>query len=97
MKAYRKANIAGEKILNYRVASPINYCCQISIIVQDRPKILVIIHSFLFQRHHSNIFELLTRMTNAGMLTSLYLFDKDLTKHLTVNIYLFNVRIVTLR
>ena len=57
----------------------------------------IIIHSFLFPRHHSSIFELLTRMTNADMLTSLYLFDKDLTKHLTVNIYLFNVRIVTLR
>ena len=30
------------------------------------------------------------------MLTSLYLFDKKLTKHFPANIHLFKVRIVTL-
>ena len=58
--SYRKINIAGEKIINYRVSSPRNHCCcQINIIVRERPGILVIIHFFLFLRRHSKIFKLL--------------------------------------
>ena len=45
MKTYREINIASEKIINYRVTSPSNHhCCQINIIVRERPGILVIIH-----------------------------------------------------
>ena len=33
MASYRKINIASENIINYRVTSTINQCCQISVIV----------------------------------------------------------------
>ena len=46
----------------------------------------------------SKMFKLLQPMYScACMLTSLYQFDKYLTKHFPANIYLFKVRIVTLR
>ena len=37
MKSYRKINIASEKIINYRVTSPSNHCCQINIRAQEIP------------------------------------------------------------
>ena len=45
---YRKINNAIENITNYRVTSPSNYCCQISIIVRERPGTSVMIHFFSF-------------------------------------------------
>ena len=50
MVSYRKINITREKIIDYRVTSPSNHCCQINIIVQERPGISVIMHLFLFLR-----------------------------------------------
>ena len=43
MTSYRKINITGEKIINYRVTSPSSHS-QINIIVLKRPGISVIIH-----------------------------------------------------
>ena len=59
MASYSKTNIASEKIINYKVTSPSNHCCQISVIVGEKPEISIIIHSFLFlrqERNHINIF-----------------------------------------
>ena len=51
----------------------------------ERPKILVII--FLFLRCHSKTFELFEPVyNNACILTSLYQFDKKLTKQVPDNI-----------
>ena len=36
MASYRKINIASQKIVNYRVTSPSNHCCQTSIEVRER-------------------------------------------------------------
>ena len=41
MISYRKTNIASEKIRNYRVTSPDNHCCQISILAEERPGIVI--------------------------------------------------------
>ena len=48
MASYKKINIASEKIINYRVTSASNNCCQISFIVPERLEISVIIHFFSF-------------------------------------------------
>ena len=99
MMSYRKYNIANEKTINYRVTFPCNnHCCQINIIVQERPEIFVIIHFSLFTRCNSKIFQLIKPVYNyVCILTSLYQFDKKLTKHFPANIYVFKVRIATLR
>ena len=77
MTSYRKINIASEKIIIYIVTSLSNHCCQIFIIIQEKPEILVIIHFFLFLRCHSKIFKLLKQVYSyLYMLTSLYQFDK---------------------
>ena len=98
MMSYRKINIASEKIVNYRVTSPSKgHGYQINMIVRERPSILVII-DYLFSSRYSNIFKLLKPVYSyACILTSLYQFDKKLTKHFPANIYTFQVRIVTLR
>ena len=62
MTSYRKTKIASEKIISYRVTSPSNHCCQISIIVRERPGILVTIHFPLFLSRHSKIFKLLKQV-----------------------------------
>ena len=59
MTSYRKIKITSEKIVNYRVTSPSNHCCQISFIVRERPGISAMMHFFLFLRCHSKIFKLL--------------------------------------
>ena len=88
-----KIKVTSEKITNYRVNTPSNHhYCQINIIVQRRSKILVIIHFFFFVKCRSKIFKLLKRVYS--ILTSLYQFDKKLTKHFPANIYMFKVRIV---
>ena len=46
MTSYRRLDIASEKEVNWRVASLTNQSCQISIIVEERLVILVIIHFF---------------------------------------------------
>ena len=98
MTSYRKIKITSEKIVNYRVTSPSNHCCQISFIVRERPGISAMMHFFLFLRCHSKIFKLLKPVySQACMLTALYQFDKKLMKHFPANIYLFKVRIVILR
>ena len=54
--SHRINNIASE---NYRITSPSNHCCQISIIVGERPGILVTIHFFRSlrqERVHANTF-----------------------------------------
>ena len=94
MTSYRKINIASEKIIIYIVTSLSNHCCQIFIIIQEKPEISVIIHFFLFLRCHSKIFKLLKQAYSyLYMLTSLYQFDK---KFYQDNIYLFQVKLVTL-
>ena len=94
MTSYRKINIASEKIIIYIVTSLSNHCCQIFIIIQEKPEISVIIHFFLFLRCHSKIFKLLKQVYSyLYMLTSLYQFDK---KFYQDNIYLFQVKLVTL-
>ena len=99
MTSYRKINIASEKIINSRVFSRSNHhCCQINIIVRERPGISVIIRFFIFIRRCSKIFKLLKPVYSyASILKSLYQFDKKLRKHFPVNIYMFKVRVVTLR
>ena len=94
MVLHKKIDIASEKIINYRVSSLIHHhCSQINIIVREGPAILLIIHFF-----HSKIFKLLKPVNSyASILTSLYQFDKKLTKQFEANIYMFKVRIVTLR
>ena len=78
--------------------SPSNHYCQVSIILRERPGISVITHFFHFLWRHSNIFTLLTPVYSyACTLTSLYQYDKKLTTHFPASIYLFKVRIVTLR
>ena len=57
MTLNRKINIASEKIINYRVTSQSNNCCQISIIVWERLGISVMIHFFLFLRCYRKIFK----------------------------------------
>ena len=86
MTLCRRINIASEKITNYRVSSPRNHhCYQINIIIREKTGILGIINFFLFQRHHSKIFKLLKRCIVTLILTSLYQFDKKLTKHFPTN------------
>ena len=97
MTSYRKINIARENIVNYRVTSPSNHCCQISFIVWERPRILVIIHFFVFLRHQNKLLKLLPVYSYVCMLKSPYQYDKKLLKHFPANIYLFKVRIVLLR
>ena len=81
MTPYRKINAASENI-----------------VVRERPEILVVIHFFLFLERHSKIFKLLkSTCSYASILTSLYQFDKKLTKPFPANIYMFKVRIVTVR
>ena len=95
MTSYRKINIASEKIIIYIVTSLSNHCCQIFIIIQEKREILVIIHFFLFLRCHSKIFKLLKQVHSYPYtLTSLYQFD---IKFYQDNIYLFKVKLVTLR
>ena len=95
----QEINIKNEKIKNYRVSPPNNHhCCQINIIVRERPGIWVIIHFFLFLRRYSKIFKLRNLVYSyASILKSLYQFDKMLTEHSPANIYMFEVRIVTLK
>ena len=60
MTSYRKINIACQKIISYRVISTTNHhCCQINIIVRERPRILFIIRFSLFLRHQNKIFKLI--------------------------------------
>ena len=47
MTSHNKFNISSE---NYRVTSPSNHCCQISIMIGERPGILVTIHCHLSLR-----------------------------------------------
>ena len=79
MTLYRKIVIASEKIINYRATSLSNYCCQISFIVRERPRISVIIHVFLFLRRYSKIFKFLKPVFSyACILTSLYHIGKNI-------------------
>ena len=88
MTSYKKTNIASGKIVNCRVTSPSNHCCQFSFIVGDR-------HFFLLLRRRSNIFKLLKLVYSyACMLTSLYQFDN---KAFSTQHFLFKVRIAILR
>ena len=91
--------MASEKIINCSVSPPSNHlCCQINIIVRERTGVSVIIHFFLFLGHLNKTFKLLKLVYSyASILTSLYQFDKMLTKHFPANIYMFSVRIVTLK
>ena len=50
IKSSRKFNIASEKIINYRVNSLSNHCCQIRILTGERLRIWHIICCFLFLR-----------------------------------------------
>ena len=94
MTSNRKINIAIEKIINYIVTSLGNHCCQIFMIVREKPEISVIIHFFLFLSRHSKIFKLLKQVYSYPyMLTSLHQFDKNFYQ---ANIYLFKVKLVTL-
>ena len=98
MTLYRKIDITSEKVISYRVTSPSKHCCQISIIVSERPGIFVIIHCFLFLGRHTKMFKSLKLVYSyACMLTSLYQFDKKLTEHFPANICLLKGRILTLR
>ena len=57
MTTYRKVKIAIEKIIDYRVTSPSDHCCEIRILAREKPGILVIICGFQRQnRVHINIF-----------------------------------------
>ena len=86
MTSYKKINMASEKIINCRVTSPRNHCCQINFDVLERPGISIIIHFFLFLRRHSKIFKLLKPVYSyTCRLISLYLFDKKLTNHFPAN------------
>ena len=58
MTSCRKVNIASEKIINYKVTSPNNHCCQIRILAGERPEISAMICCFLSMRQehvHDNI------------------------------------------
>ena len=56
MMLYKKINIESKKIINFRVTSLSNYCCQNSILVRGRPGILVIFICFLSYFYDKNAF-----------------------------------------
>ena len=58
MTSCRKVNIASEKIINYKVTSPNNHCCQIRILAGERPETSAMICYFLSMRQehvHVNV------------------------------------------
>ena len=102
MTSHRKIDIA---IKNYIVTSPSNYCCQISIIVGERPGISVTIHCILSlrqERVNVNIFwkfvykDITIRHLNRCIVTHVcwHHYCANLAK---ANEALLKVRIITMR
>ena len=95
MKAFKvddviqEINIASETIINYRVTSPSNHSLRKTWNFGYNT-------FFFFLRSPSKIFKLL-KPIHTYTYTLLYQFQKKLKKPFPTNIYLFKVRIATLR
>ena len=56
MTSYMNINVVSESIINYRVTSPSNHCCQISILAVERSAIDKMIWKRLAAYYKSNVF-----------------------------------------
>ena len=60
MTSYKAINITGEKIINYRVTSPSNHCCQIPIQAAEKSGISVIICCLFLREERAHVIFFLT-------------------------------------